>query len=298
MNTTRTTRLLLLNLVALAILVAIAPNTHGADPFVAGGRSTRAVAVSRGQSDRALVRAAEVSKALGLPGVTQKVARLDDRFEHRTYDEVTSFDGRGREVAITRLDLDGRVVMALVLGWQRGDRPAVNSAAAERLAAKHVAAAGLAVSGKPTIHASAGAGGWSVTWTRVVDGIAVPGDGVRVTLWSDGSFHGLARQERPLAAIPTSPISDADARSAAEAFIARRFAGSGSDALRLVSAELAWLASNDTWDAGRPDAPEGTLRLGWIVRFEATGALAERLRLVQVWVNAADRSILGGDVAE
>lgn len=298
MDTTRTTRLLILNIAALAVLIAIAPNTHGSDPFVAGGRSTRPVAAAASQSDRALARAAEVSKALGLPGVTRRTERLDDRFEHRIYDEVTSFDARGREVAVARFDTDGRVLMAINLGWQRGRGAAVAAGAAERHAARFVAGAGLRVAGRPTTNRSAGAGGWAVTWPRVVDGVPVPGDGMRVLLWTDGSFHGLSRQERQLAAAPAAPIPADAARAAAEAQLRERFGAAGPDDLSLVATERAWVAPNDTWDSARPDAPEAVLQLAWVVRFEAHGPLAERIRLIEFWIDAGDGSVLGGDLVE
>jgi hypothetical protein len=298
MNTSRTTRLLILNLVALAVLVAVAPATQGADPFVAGGRSSRPVQISGSQADRASARAAALSKALGLQGVTHRTERLDDRFEHRVYDEVTSFDARGREVAISRFDADGRVVMAVGLGWRPGPGKAIAADAATRRASEVAVAAGLAVAGRPTTHRSAGAGGWAVTWPRVVDGVRVAGDGLRVLLWADGSFHGLARQERPLAVAPARPISAAAARAAAESAAGARFDRTGPRELRVVSTERAWVAPNDTWDPDRPDAPDAVLRLAWVVRFEAQGALAERVRFVEYWIDAGDGSVIGGDIVE
>lgn len=298
MNTTRTTRLLFLNLAALAVLVAVAPSTQGADPFVAGGRSSRPVALSSSEMERSAARGAALGKALGLPGVTHRAERLDDRFEHRVYDEVTSFDPRGREVAISRFDADGRVVMAVGLGWRPGSGRAIAADVAARRAGEVAAAAGLPVAGRPTIHRSSGAGGWAVTWPRVVDGARVVGDGLRILLWNDGSFHGLARQERQLAAAPGQPIAEAAARSAADAAAGARFGEAGAGTVRIVSAERAWVAPNDTWDPARPDAPDAVLRLAWVVRFETSGGLAERVRMAEFWIDAGDGSVIGGDVVE
>jgi hypothetical protein len=297
-NTTRTTRLLILNLAALTVLVAVAPNTQGADPFVAGGRSSRPVAVSASETDRSSARGAALAKALGLPGVTHRAERLDDRFEHRVYDEVTSFDARGREVAISRFDADGRVVMAVGLGWRPGSGRTIAADVAARRASEVAAAAGLSAAGRPTTHRSAGAGGWAVTWPRVVDGVRVAGDGLRVLLWNDGSFHGLARQERPLAAAPARPIPEAAARATAEVAAGARFGQAGPGALRIVSAERAWVAPNDTWDPAGPDAPGAVLRLAWIIRFETSDELSERVRLAEFWIDAGDSSVIGGDLVE
>jgi hypothetical protein len=68
--------------------------------------------------------------------------------------------------------------------------------------------------------------------------------------------------------------------------------------LTLVATEQAWVAPNDTWDSARPDAPEPILRLAWVVRYEAHGPLAERIRLVEFWIDAGDGRLLGGDLVE
>lgn len=297
MRTRSTFRLLLLAVAGTGLVIAGAPSSQGADPFVAGGRSTRPVAVAAFQADRALARAADLARALNLPGVSRRAERFDDRFEHRVYDEVVSVDAAGREVAIARFDPDGRVIMALALGWQPGRGPAIDRDAAAARGLELSAAAGLGVSGRPAVTRSAGAGGWSVAWPRIVDGIPVPGDGVRMQLWNDGSFHGLTRTERPLAAAPSRRISAGNARKTAESIVAGRFGG-GAKALRVSATELAWVAPNDTWAPELPDAPGATLRLAWIVRFEMHGSLAERVRVIEHWVDAGDGSSLGGDLVE
>jgi len=280
-------------------LVAVGvPASQGGDAFVAGGRSTRPVVLPASAADQARARGRALATALGLPGISQRVARLDDRFDHRTYDEVTSLDAGGREVAIARFTTDGRVAMALVLGWHAAGRGApIAESAAESRGLGFVRAAGLDAAGRAVVHESAGAGGWSVAWPRVVDGLPVRGDGVRVTLWADGAFHGLARAERPLAATPARPIAAGAARTLAEDWAARRFADAATD-LRVSAVERAWVAPNDAFSPTGPDAPAETLRLAWVVRFEARGPLAERLRLVETWLDAGDGSLLGGDMVE
>jgi hypothetical protein len=297
MRTSRSSRRFILLLAASAAVIAFAPSSLGADPFVAGGRSTRPVAADAVQAARAVDRGADLARALGMPGVSRRAERLDDRFEHRVYDEVVSVDASGREVAVARFDTDGRVAMVLVLGWHRGTgRPITDSVAADR-GAELARAAGLRVSGRPHVRTSAGVGGWSVSWPRAVDGVPVLGDGVRVSLWADGSFHALTRTERPLAAAPAKRLAAGTARHAAESIAAQRF-GSGARDLRVVASTLAWVAPNDTWAPDHPDAPAETLRLAWIVRLEARGSLTERLRLVEYWIDAGDGALLGGDVAE
>jgi hypothetical protein len=297
MRITSTSRLILVVLAGAGLVIVGAPPTQGADPFVAGGRSTRSVAMSQAQTDRALARAADLAQALKLPGVTRRAERLDDRFEHRIYDEVVSFDAAGADASIVRFDTSGEVVMAIALGWQRGRGAVVDRGVAASRALQVTAAAGLRVRGRPIVTASAGAGGWSVAWPRVVGGIPVLGDGVRVSLWKDGSFHALTRMERPLAAAPDGRVSVKTAHRIAQSFVAERYAGAAKE-LRVVATELAWVAPNDTWAPQRPDAPEPTLRLAWVVRLESSGKLADQVRLLEYWLDAGNGSVLGGDVVE
>ena len=292
-----TSRLVAFTVAGVGLVIAGAPPSQAADPFVAGGRSARTVAVAPPHVARTLARAANLAKALDLPGVTHRTERLDDRFDHLVYDEVVAADAAGRDVSIARFDTDGRVVMAVDLGWRpRTGRPVGREVAVAR-GNEFARAAGLTVSGPPTIIASAGAGGWSVSWPRTVDGVPVLGDGVRVSLWNDGSFHALSRSERPLASPPIRRIPAGGARQLAISIVAQRVGGAALD-MRPVATALAWVAPNDTWAPSRPDAPAATLRLAWIVRFEAGGRLADRLRSAEYWIDAGHGTLIGGDLAE
>jgi hypothetical protein len=75
-------------------------------------------------------------------------------------------------------------------------------------------------------------------------------------------------------------------------------AGRSATSLGVVSTELAWVAPNDTFGGARADAPAAVLRLAWAVRYDTQGALAERVRSIEVWVDAGDGHLLGGDVVE
>jgi hypothetical protein len=297
MRMRNTSRLILFAVAGIGLVVAGTPPSQAADPFVAGGRSTRTVAVAPPQVAQTLARAADLARAIGLPGVSRRTERLDDRFEHLVYDEVVAADAAGRDVSIARFDTDGRVVMAIALGWQPGRGRTVGRDIAATRAVEVARAAGLSVSGQPEVTASAGAGGWSVSWTRIVGGVPVLGDGVRISLWNDGSFHALSRSERQLAAAPIRRIPAGGARLLAMSIVAERFAGGVRD-MRTVAAELAWVAPNDTWAPERPDAPASTLRLAWIVRFEAGGSLADRIRYAEYWIDASNGSLIGGDLVE
>ena len=287
------------SLAALAILSALALGAvpgQAANPFVAGGLSTRTIPVDRAATDSAEARGRAVGAALGLPGVRHAAQRVTDAFDHRIYDEVTAFDGGGREVAITRFDVDGPVAMAVVLGWHQQGGPAIDGPAAQNRAVAAIRAAGLGVTGRAVVQASAGAGGWSISWPRVAGGVAVRGDGLRVLLFADGTFHGLTRTERPLGAGPSRLIGADAARTTATSVLT----GVGGDPadLTVAGVERAWIAPNDTFGGARLDAPAEVLRLAWTVRFETRNGLADRLRAVEVWIDAGDGSLLGGDAVE
>jgi hypothetical protein len=293
----RTKLFMLIPLAGLVVAVIGAPASQGADPFVAGGPSGRLVPIDRSAESLAIGRAQDVGQALGLGGVRQTMARLDDRFDHRIYDEVVTFDAHDHEVGLTRLDTDGRLLAAIRLGWTPTHGRAIRASGAADRASSFARSAGLAIAGAPEVHRSNGAGGWIVSWPRLVDGVPVRGDGVRVSLWSDGSFHAVTRNERQLAAKPPSVLTAAAARAVAEQLASSRFQ-LGADGLVVVAVEQAWVAPNDTWDASRPDAPDETLRLAWAVRFQANGKLAERMRKIELWLDAGDGALIGGDVVE
>lgn len=285
----------LLAAAAAAALIA-APDLHAADPFVAGGRSTRPVVTRPDENRRAEARGHSVAVALGLRPTGEVAERLDDRFDHRTYDEVTSFDAGGRAIAVTRLGLDGGVQMTTILGWHGSTAPAIDAASATRVARAAATRLGLVATGRADVRASAGAGGWSVTWPRIVDGALVRGDGLRVLVFSDGTVHGLVVNARPLAERPPKLMEASTARTAALAVIAKP--GSNPAELRVVAAELVWVAPNERPDGSTLDAPGAELRLAWAVRFEPTARAAPGLRAREVWLDAGDATLLGGDAVE
>ena len=295
MRTRIPTRLLILTAFGVALVGVGASGSQAADPFVAGGLSTRPVSLGSSDADRSIRRAADLSRALGLAGGTRTVERLDDKFEHRVYDEVVTRDRTGREVSIARFGTDGRVVMAIALGWHASSGRAVGREVAAGHATGIARAAGVTVHGAPTVRTLSS--GWSVHWPRVAGSVPVLGDGARILLWPDGSFHGLTVSERPLAAAPGRRIGAGQARQVAERTAAGRYGASARD-LAVRSTELSWVAPNDAWNSAGPDAPAETLRLAWVVTLRAEGPLAERLRGLQVWLDAGDGSVIGGDVLE
>ncbi len=244
-----------------------------------------------------MARATGHERNLGLVTPARRtVQRVVDRRETRTYVEVTDLDGRGRPLAVLRYGTDGQLGAAVRLGWVVGrGRPLGTAAEAEAAGIRLVRAVGTEPAGPPQATRWSG-GGWTVAWPRVADGIPVPGDGLRVQLWADGSFHALASSERPLAARPAATRARAEAEAAVGRLLDRWIPVGSRAATRIVDAALAWVAPNDTFEAARPDAPGDVLRLAWVVRVQTGGSLAGALRGLEVAIDAGDGSLLGGDV--
>ncbi|HEU4571406.1 MAG TPA: hypothetical protein VFR93_01870 [Candidatus Limnocylindrales bacterium] len=265
------------------------------NPFVAGERSVRGLPLAADASARAIARATVLGRSLGLPPGIARAERYDDRFEHATYDEVTTSDAAGHPLSLVRLDLEGRLRLGVAVGLHE-PRATVTEGQAANAAARLARSAGIDLAGSPDVARSQAAGGWLVSWPRLAAGAPVRGDGTRVALWADGSLHSIGTSEHPLTPAPAAIVSEAAARAAAGRFVAGRF-GVDAGSLAAAGASLVWIAPNDTWDPSLPDAPDAVERLAWVVEYRATGALADRLTAIEVWLDAGSLAVLGGDVA-
>jgi hypothetical protein len=294
----RAAALILLVLAAMVLLVSgLARPAEAGDPYVAGGDATRVVRLTAELAGPITDRAIHHETVLGLPAAARRtVDRVVDRRGHRTYDEVTDLDARGRPAAVLRYAIDGRIIAASRLGWQPGTGPTL-AAGPDAIRAADRVARSLGV--VPTGQAAAdrrGANGWSVRWNRVVDGIPVPGDGLRVQLWPDGSFHGLTTSEHPLAPQPVTTIPASSAGAAVAGLLDRWIPAGDRSNARIVSSALGWVAPNDTFEPARPDVPTDVRRLAWVVSIRMSGALAASIRGLEVSIDAGDGTLLGGDV--
>ncbi|MEA2536187.1 MAG: hypothetical protein QOF11_421 [Chloroflexota bacterium] len=289
---------ILLILGALGLLVTgLARPADASDPYVAGSDATRVERLSAAVASATVDRAVAHERLLGLSAVAQRtVDRVLDRRGQRTFDEVTDLDGRGRPVAVLRYGLDGRLIAATRLGWQPGaGRALATRADAVRSADRLARLLGIVPVGTPLADGR-GANGWSVRWPRVLDGVPVPGDGLRVQLWPDGSLHGLASAEHPLAARPAAAIAATASQALVTRLLDRWIPAVHRGEVRIVASSLAWVAPNDTFEPVRPDAPAEIRRLAWVVSVRSSGTLAQSLRALEVWIDAGDGSLLGGDV--
>ena len=268
-----------------------------ADRFVAGGPVTARTPVTGDRAASTLELAAAARSRLGLPEpATSRVERVVDRFAGTTYDEVTASDRAGRALHLERFDTRGRLIGAAVFGWQAtGGTPVANAAVARARGVRLAADLGLDASGTPDVRQGPDDTGWTVTWPRVVDGVPVVGDGVRVDLWPDGRMHAVVRTERSLAERPAVTLDGVTARDRATATLATIF-GSRSGQVGISTLALGWVAPNSAFDSTGPDAPASTLRLAWIVEAHTSGDLADGLRAVKLFLDAGTGTLLGGDV--
>ena len=268
--------------------------------FAAGQPGLAEARLPAAEATAQVERATRTAALLGLPRATSRRAtRVVDRFGGGTYDEVTDYDVTGRLLSSQRFAPDGRLLAAVRFGWRSGSGPVLAGPAGARARAERIVATlGLAATGTPRVIAAPSNAGWTVAWGRTVDGVPVPGDGLRIQLWPDGSVHGLARSERPLAERPPVPLDAVRVRAIVEGHLDGWFHGDARRDVALAGLALAWVPPNDTFAPLGPDAPGAVLRLAWVARVATSGALADDLRALEIYVDAGSGSILGGDILE
>lgn len=268
-----------------------------ASPFAAGQAATSRAPLGGTGATVAAARAARDGWALGLPAASKvSVDTVTDRFLGVTYTEVTATDPTTGPVAMTRYDTDGRLLGAVRFGWHASSGPGLGSpAAAEARAAALLRGVGLGRDGAAVVTPAAD-DGWIARWPRIVAGVPALGDGIAVTLFGDGALHAVARSERPLAAAPTAPLPEAQARRTAGDRLDGWFRAADRRQARIEGLALAWVAPNDAFDPAGPDAPAPVLRLAWVVTVRADGALSERFQAMEMYLDAGDGALLGGDL--
>lgn len=272
-----------------------APGAAG-DRYRAGERAIVHRALAGDEAATVRARGLGHARALGLPtGPKVRAARVVDRFAGNALDEVVVRDDAGTRVAIIRMRTDGRLATAVRLGWRARDAATIGHERAAARAADVARSAGLTVGGRPVVDRDVD-GGWRATWSRTVGGIAVLGDGASVTLFADGTLHAVAERRRELAPEPAARLGRETAERLARERLATLLGTADATQSSIVGLDLAWVAPNDTFDAAAPDAPDPVLRLAWVAQVRTSGALTERLRAVELYLDAGDGALLGGDL--
>jgi hypothetical protein len=245
-----------------------------------------------------LVRAGKTRDALGFPvGARHTIKHVRDGFEQAEYDEVSEVDAAGRLTSVAQFDAQGQLRAAVRL--DSGPRAGVNVTreAAIRSAQRSAVAAGLAVDTPSAADVDEANGGWTISWARQQDGVRVRGDETRIHLWSDGRIQSLARVTHDLASPPVRRIGSDQARQVASATVDQWFAGRNSGHT-IQGMDLEWVEPNGAFDPARITDSAQPYRLAWVANVKPTGAAANYVWLMTLYVDAGDGSIIGGDVVE
>jgi hypothetical protein len=239
-----------------------------------------------------------VGQGLGFPAGDRQVARhVKDGLQQRDYDEVEEVDSNGNVLSITQLDSSGQLLAAV--RFDNGSRPgrAVGRDAAAKAARRAAEAASLPTAGTNKTDADSGSGGWAVHWARAEGGVPVRGDETRVNVRIDGRIESVARVRHTLATAPAKPMSQGRAEAIARGYLDGWLSPTGST-YRIDGLDLEWVGCNDAFDPGAAADAASAYRLAWVVNVEPEGPASEYLRLVTMYIDAGDGSLLGGDFVE
>jgi hypothetical protein len=278
--------------------LAAAPRPAGSSAAESGIGPVREEAPLAANAEAVLiVKAGETKEALGFPTGNGRVAKhVKDGFSRAVYDEVTETDAAGEPLSIVQFDGRGlRFAFRLDKPVQAGGRVSQDGAvkAAQRAAGR----LGVPIQSVAATDSDPVDGGWVVRWGRTFNGVPVRGDEVRVGVRPDGKIGSLARVEHELVSPPAKPIASGQARALARLKLDGWTAQSEAS-FAIQDATLEWVEPNAIFDPGRTDSPAGAYRQAWVVTAQPAGPAAEHLRLVALFIDAADGSLIGGDSVE
>ncbi len=241
-------------------------------------------------------RAASARDALGFPAGAKRAGKhVRDGFLSTEYDQVDEVDVAGQPLVQIQLDSAGLLVSAVRFDFPSGSSAKVSKDAAARSAARGLSASGIAVTGPYQVDANPALGGWDVHWDRSQAGFRVRGDETRVHVWDDGRVQAAAHVEHKLAAPPGRRLGAGDAKKVVIGQLDRWFAGRDSG-YQVQEMDLEWVEPNAAFDARQLSAAPASYRLAWVTNVKPTGTAADYLYLLTVYVDAADGTLLGGDI--
>jgi hypothetical protein len=62
--------------------------------------------------------------------------------------------------------------------------------------------------------------------------------------------------------------------------------------------DLEWVGPNAAFDPSKLDATPAPYRLAWVANVKPSGPVAQSVRLITLYIDAGDGTVLGGDVVE
>jgi hypothetical protein len=239
-------------------------------------------------------RAGSVARAVGIAGEAGVPHRKFEALDNAVIDEVALSRPDGRVLAVLRLDADRGEIRSLVpIGWTPDDdRARTSAASAPGVAARFAGAMGIAASPtRPGTEWDDAMHAWRVSWSRVIDGIPAPGEGLTVWVYRGGRLAALRRIETPAASAPLLRLPPERAQQAARDWAT----ATGVPAAILTTAvpTLAWVAPNDFASHGGADATEARLYLAYVVPLTVRPVGGD-LQQVLLFVDAGSGAVIGG----
>jgi hypothetical protein len=244
-----------------------------------------------------LAKADQVRDSLGFPpGKGRGAKHVKDGFSRAEYDEVTDTDAAGDVLSIAQFDERG-LRLAVRLDKPGPFRTAVSRDAAVKAADQASRRLGMTIDSVASVESDSTGGGWVVRWSRTVGGVRVRGDEIRVAVRADGKVGSLARVEHQLAAAPLEPIGSSRAAAIAQVTL-ESWSAQSESSYAIKGATLEWVEPNGIFDPTLAGAADGPYRQAWVVTVQPSGAAAEHLRLIALYIDAADGTLIGGDTVE
>ena len=243
-------------------------------------------------------RAGAVRDALGFPaGAARSGRHVKDGLQDAEYDEVADLGSAGQPISLTQFDGRGRLVTAVRFDLPPGLSAKVTSDQASKAAQGVLARSGLTPSGKAHVEPNPVAGGWDVHWPRTEAGFPVRGDETSLHVWQDGRVQSVARVEHQLSPLPSKRLGQADAHDVVTHQFDAWFAGRSSG-YTVQNMDLQWVEPNAAFDPSKVGAAPTPYRLAWVADATPSGAAAEVIRQITLYVDAGNGTVIGGDVVE
>jgi hypothetical protein len=278
--------------------LSVGPDQIGVDSAQVVGPAQKAVAITADDHPEVFTRADKTRDGFGFPVGVKKVGRhVHDASQNSDYDEVSEVGSNGQPLALTQFDGSGRLTTAVRFDAIASPKVRTTGDAATKAAQRGLALSGLTVMGQARTDSNAVDGGWDVQWARAAEGTTVRGDETRVHLWADGRIQTVARVEHQLAPAPTRRLSQPDARVIVDRQL-DQWSGKGGVRYTVTDMALEWVGPNAAFDASKLNAAPTPYRLSWVVNVKPSAEAADYIRLITLYVDAGDGSVIGGDVVE
>jgi hypothetical protein len=286
------------SLTAASSPLSVGPDLVGVDSAQVVGPVRNEAVITADDHPEVFVGADKARDAFGFPVGVKKVGRhVHDGFQNSDYDEVSEVGSKGQPLALIQFDGSGRLTAAVRLDINASPAVPIAGDAATKTAQRGLAASGLTVIGQARTDSNVVDGGWEVHWDRTAEGLAVRGDETRVHLWADGRIQTVARVEHQLAPAPARRLSQPEARNVVTKQL-DQWSGKGVVRYAVTDMNLEWVGPNATFDASKLNTAPAPYRLSWVVNVKPTGEASDYVRLITLYVDAGDGTVIGGDVVE